>query len=137
MTEALTFEIISPAKVALKGEAELIIVPGSEGDLGAVKGRMPITLMLRAGVVYIMNNDNVSQRIFVDDGYAQIEAERLCILCENSLDFDDITADEIGSRLEKAEKNYNEAKDDNKAEAEKALNIAKALSYCYNNPSYR
>ncbi len=136
MTEALKFEIISPAKVALSGEAELVIVPGEEGDLGAVKGRMPITLMLRAGVIYIMNNDKVSSRIFVDDGYAQVEAERLCILCENSLNLEDISSDDIQQRLEEAEKYYNEAGDDNKESAEKALKVAKALSYCYHHPSY-
>ncbi len=136
MTEALKFEIISPAKITLKSEAELVIVPGEEGDFGAVKGRTPITLMLRAGVIYIINNDNVCSRIFVDGGYAQVESEHVCILCENSFSLEDISSDDIQKRLDEAQQNYKEANDDNKENAEKSLSIAKALSYCYHHPSY-
>ncbi len=137
MTEALTFEIISPAKVALSGEAELVVIPGSEGDLGAVKGRMPITMMLRAGVVYIMNNGEVSSRIFIHGGYAQVEPNHLSLLCEASFDLADISADDIRKRLEKAEQDCKDANDDDKEFAEKALHIAKTLDYCYHHPSYR
>ncbi len=138
MSEALKFDIISPSKIVLSDEAALVIVPGIEGDLGALKGRMPITLMLRAGVVYIMNDgSNVSQRIFVDGGYAQVEPEKLCILCESSLDLDHISESDIKERLEKAEQDYKNADDSNKELALKALETAKTLDYCFHNPSYR
>ena len=46
-------EIISPNEIVFEKEIDLVILPGSEGDLGILKDHMPFLTSVRVGIVYI------------------------------------------------------------------------------------
>lgn len=137
MAEQVKFEIISPAKLEASGQADMIIVPGAEGDLGLQAERMPIMLMLRPAVVYIFNGNTVAQRYFVKGGYAQFENNVARILCEDTFPMSDITADAANKRLADAQQNLKDAKDEtDKIIAKADVKAAEGLIYALNHPSY-
>ncbi len=119
MAEQVKYEIISPAKLEAEGQADMIIVPSVEGDLGLQAGRMPIMLMLRPAVVYIMNGNSVVDKVFVAGGYAQFENDVARILCEDCFSMKDITSEIANKKLSDAEKQFNEAEDGLEVESDK------------------
>lgn len=137
MAEQIKFEIISPAKLEASGQADMIIVPGAEGDLGLQAGRMPIMLMLRPAVVYVMNSNSVAEKFFVKGGYAQFENNVARILCEETLSMVEMNAEFTNKKLLAAQEKLKEAKDDtDKIIAEAEIKAAEGLIYAFNHPSY-
>lgn len=137
MAEQVKFEIISPAKLEASGQADMIIVPGVEGDLGLQAGRMPIMLMLRSAVVYIFNGTHVAQRYFVKNGYAQFENNIARVLCEETFSMDNVNTETVNTRLSAAQKQLHDAKDDtDKMIAHAEVEAAEGLVYAFNHPSY-
>ncbi len=47
------FELVSPDKLMFSGEAESVLVPGSEGDFVVLKDHAPVMAALRPGVIAI------------------------------------------------------------------------------------
>ncbi len=45
------FELVSPDKLVFSGQAESVLVPGSEGDFVVLKDHAPVMASLRPGVV--------------------------------------------------------------------------------------
>ena len=45
------FELVSPDKLVFSGEAQSVLVPGSEGDFVVLKDHAPVMASLRPGVV--------------------------------------------------------------------------------------
>jgi F-type H+-transporting ATPase subunit epsilon len=49
----LTLEIISPEKLLLSRPVDMVVIPGTEGDLGILPGHARLITGLRGGVVDI------------------------------------------------------------------------------------
>ena len=52
-------QIISPDKSVFDEEIEMVIVPGSEGDIGVLSNHMPLITSLRLGNIYIYRNKKI------------------------------------------------------------------------------
>ena len=64
MAQTFTFELVSPEKVLLAGEAEQVLLPGSEGDMTVLPGHAPLISTLRPGVVDVVLGGSKA-RVFV------------------------------------------------------------------------
>lgn len=69
---ALTVEIVTPAKVAWKGEVGEVQAPGVLGEFGVLPDHTPMLSVTRAGVVTLHGTDNGSQRMVVGAGFAEV-----------------------------------------------------------------
>ncbi|MFV0431138.1 MAG: ATP synthase F1 subunit epsilon [Alphaproteobacteria bacterium] len=137
MAEQIKFEIISPAKLEASGTADMVIVPGDEGDIGFQAGRMPIMLILRPSVVYIMNANSVSERIFVSGGYAQFEDDIVRVLCEECFPVTGVSLEDANQRLSQSQESLEKAEDEaGKTLAEAQVTAAQALIYALEKPAY-
>ena len=78
-------ELVSPEKLIFSEAVDMVVVPGEEGDFGALPGHAPFVCALRAGVVEVYQKDSVIQRIFVSDGFAEVTPERCTLLVEQGI----------------------------------------------------
>ncbi len=98
------YEIVSPKKLEQEATAHMVVIPSTEGDIGFLQDRMPIMLMLDAGVIYVMNaQQQVTDRIFTTGGYAQFEDNVLRVLCNESFNLDVISDAEIQAKIDQAQ----------------------------------
>lgn len=111
MAQTFTFELVSPEKVFLAGEAEQVQLPGSEGDMTILPGHSPLISTLRPGVVDVVLGGKKA-RVFVRDAFAQVEAERVTVLAEKAYDIADLTGANLSAELSKAEADLAAAKGD-------------------------
>jgi len=128
MADKVTFELVSPGRLLASEEVDMVVVPGEEGDFGVMPGHTPVLSTVRAGVVEIHNDGQVTKRLFVEGGFAEATAERCTVLAEEATPLDEITAEAANDRLAKAQEAFNGADDESRAAAEKELRTAKVLA---------
>jgi len=111
MAQTFTFELVSPERVLLAGEAEQVQLPGSEGDMTILPGHAPLVSTLRPGVIDVVMGGSKS-RFFVRQAFAQVEPDRLTVLAEKAQDVASLNAAAISAELSTAEAELAQAKTD-------------------------
>ena len=128
MAEQLTFDLVSPERLLLSTDVEMVVVPGDEGDFGVLAGHAPLVSTVRSGVIDVYESDSISDRIFVAGGFAEVVAGRCTVLAEEAINLNDVeksTVEERIRRNEQAIQNLNPGEDSNALEAD--LAVARAL----------
>jgi F-type H+-transporting ATPase subunit epsilon len=90
MAEKVAFELVSPERLLLSKPVDMVVVPGSEGDFGVLKGHAPLLSTLRFGVIDVHEDGQVSERIFVAGGFAEVTGERCTVLAEEAMRLADL-----------------------------------------------
>jgi F-type H+-transporting ATPase subunit epsilon len=117
-----------PERELLATEADMVVVPGSEGDFGVLHGHAPLISTVRAGVLEVMQGNKAEQRFLVAGGFAEVTPERCTVLADEAMPFESVTADQLADRERRAQEELTDAATDaEKATAEKALAVAKDL----------
>ncbi|WP_072395887.1 F0F1 ATP synthase subunit epsilon [Hyphomicrobium sp. CS1GBMeth3] len=111
MAQTFTFELVSPEKVLLSGEAEQVLLPGAEGDMTVLPGHSPLISTLRPGVVDVVLGGSKAS-VFVRQAFAQVEPERVTVLAEKAVDVAELTGAALSEALSQAEADLASAKDD-------------------------
>lgn len=111
MAGTFQFELVTPERLLLAGEAEQVVIPGVEGDFAVLSGHAPVISTLRAGILEITMTD-AKRRVFVKKGVAEADSERLTILAQTAVDVDEFDSQHIADELKVAEAELAEAQDD-------------------------
>ena len=86
MAEKIAFEMVSPERLLLADEADMVTVPGSEGEFGVLAGHMPLISTLRPGVIDIRGGVATGDsRFFVLGGFAEVNPRKLTVLAEEAI----------------------------------------------------
>lgn len=128
----IAFHIATPSAQLYCADADMVLVPASEGDMGIMAGHSPMITLLRAGTVVVQDGDTKT-RVFIDGGFMEITPDAITILAESGAMVSDLDADTVKTKLVDAESAYaNDASDSNKT----TLDIAKAKHAELSNPQY-
>jgi F-type H+-transporting ATPase subunit epsilon len=79
----LALEIIGPEKLLLARPVDMVVIPGTEGDLGILPGHSKMITSLRGGLVDIYENDKITDRFFVSGGFAEITETQCAVLADS------------------------------------------------------
>jgi F-type H+-transporting ATPase subunit epsilon len=101
-------EIVSPEKLLVSRNVEMVVMPGYEGDLAAMEKHAPMITLLRGGVITIYEGGNPTDRFFVGGGFAEITPDRCTILADDVMPVSDLTTADAQSRLQSAEAAWTE-----------------------------
>ena len=99
---AYPVELITPEGVAFAGDAEILVVPGSAGELGILANHAPLVSLLSPGETRITDEQGAVKRYATDDGYVQVRSNRAVVLVGEALDAESIDAGEASRRVEEA-----------------------------------
>ncbi|MCA1908141.1 MAG: ATP synthase F1 subunit epsilon, partial [Magnetospirillum sp.] len=91
MAEKIKFELVSPAKLLVSEAVDMVVVPGSEGDFGALALHAPMITTVRPGVIDVHDGGKVGKRIFVAGGFAEVNEERVTVLAEEAIPVGEIS----------------------------------------------
>lgn len=128
MAETLEFELVSPEKLLISEAVEMVVVPGSEGNFGALPQHAPMLSTVRPGVIDVYKGGKVADRIFVAGGFAEVNQERCTVLAEEAVRVADLTADGVQARLQAARDAFQEADGvTEKTLAQSRIKIAEAM----------
>jgi len=108
------FELVSPDKLMFSGEAESVLVPGSEGDFVVLKDHAPVMAALKPGVIAIEDAAGKHNRIFVRGGFADVGPTGLIVLAETALPEGELDAARLDQEIRDTEEDLADAPDDQK-----------------------
>ncbi len=102
-------EIVSPERLLLSRPVDMVVIPGSEGDMGVLEGHTPMIILLRGGTIDLYEGDRVIDRLFVDGGFAEVTPERCTVLANLAIPLAEVSKAEGERRLAEAEAAYEAA----------------------------
>jgi F-type H+-transporting ATPase subunit epsilon len=79
--EALRVSLISPAGSAFEGEADMVVVPAWDGEVGVLRGHAPMLVLLGSGDVRVRRGLK-EERFAVSGGFLQVIHNDVTILSE-------------------------------------------------------
>ena len=85
-------EIISPNEIVFEKEVDLVIFPGSEGDIGILKDHMPFLTSLRVGIVYIYLEKKIIETFLVTGGIVEVSQNRCSLLTEEIINTNSVSS---------------------------------------------
>ncbi|ABC22028.1 F0F1 ATP synthase subunit epsilon [Rhodospirillum rubrum] len=128
MAETTEFELVSPERLLFSEPVEMVVVPGTDGDFGAMPRHAPLLSTVRPGVISTYNGGKVQRRIFVAGGFAEVTEDRCTVLADEAFDLASLSEEAVRARLQAADDRLKEATSEaEKAEAAQAKAIAEAL----------
>ena len=119
MADKLSFELVAPERVLASAEADMVVLPGEDGDFGVLPEHAPLVSLLRSGTIRIYQGDEIERQVFVAGGFAEVNPKGLIVLAEAAEPLDEIEPDEARQRLKDAEEDLDDAKDPEDLERER------------------
>ena len=84
MADTTNLEIVTPSMVLVSEPVEMVVLPGSDGNIGALPKHSKVMSSLGRGVVDIFNDNKIVSRIMIDGGIAEINETSVVILAERA-----------------------------------------------------
>ena len=129
--DKVLFELVAPERLLASERVDMVVVPGAEGDFGVLPRHAPVLSVLRPGVVDLYQGNDVTTRIFVAGGFAEVNEEGCTVLAEEALPLAEIDAGRARQRLNDAEEDLRDAGDGTpepeRARLERAVEVARAM----------
>jgi F-type H+-transporting ATPase subunit epsilon len=81
--ERLTVAVIGPERLIYEGEADMVVAPAWDGEVGILRGHAPFLVLLGPGDLRIRRGDR-EQRFLLNGGFLQVVDDVVTILSERT-----------------------------------------------------
>lgn len=99
-------DVVSAEEHIFSGEAELVSLPGTSGELGIMPGHLPLITLIRPGFVRVhVPGEREPEQIFVAGGVLEVQPEQVTVLADTAVrskDLDEARAKEALAAAEAA-----------------------------------
>jgi F-type H+-transporting ATPase subunit epsilon len=107
LAEARTFDVslVTPDGPVFEGEAEMLIVPGADGEIGVLARHAPLLAMLKAGStrVHIKRERGEIHVFATGPGFFKVEQDRALALVDDAVNAKEIDEERARKQLEEAQ----------------------------------
>ncbi|MDC1172656.1 ATP synthase F1 subunit epsilon [Alphaproteobacteria bacterium] len=101
MAETTLFELVSPERLIISKDVSMVVVPGTEGLFGVLPRHTSMLSALAPGVIDIYEEDAITERVFVINGFAEVTGERCTVLAEDVIPIDKLNPEELEETIVK------------------------------------
>jgi len=123
----IQLEIVTPEKLAYSEEVETVVLPGVEGELGALSGHEPLMTMIDPGDLRVTHSGTV-HHLAVGEGFVEVTANKVTVLTDMALKEEEIDEKHVEEALERARKALDEKEEGSEEAAMLAATIQKSLA---------
>ena len=104
MAGTIRLEVVTPEKIVVSEEAQIVMAPGVLGEFGVLIGHTPFLTALKNGAVRFNDSKGDEHSIFVSGGFAEVLPDQVTILAESAERRRDIDVERARAALERAQK---------------------------------
>ena len=123
----VAFQLVAPERLLASAEVDMVVAPGAEGDFGVLPQHSLFMSVLRPGVIETYEGAEVTERIFVGGGFAEVNERGCTVLAEEAMPVAEIDLEQARRRLSDAQDDLRDARDDAaRARCEREIKIAEA-----------
>lgn len=119
MADKVAFELVAPERQLASVEADMVVVPGEEGDFGVLPNHAPFLSLLRPGVISVYQGDRVERRVFVGGGFAEVNEQGCTVLAEDAQPLEEVDLERAREDLRGAEEDLTAAREPSESERER------------------
>ena len=112
MADKIHFDLVSPERLLLSEDVDMVTLPGSEGYFGVLAGHAPVISSLRPGVIEVKGGETPDLRLFVRGGFAEVDARKVVVLAEEAIPLADFDLAALDQRIRDTEEDLVAAKTD-------------------------
>ena len=128
MAEKIHFDLVSPERMLMSEDVDMVTLPGADGDFGVLPGHAPVLSSLRPGVIAVKGGETPDLRLFVRGGFAEVDAEKVIVLAEEAVPLSEFDVAALDARIRDTEEDLAAAKSDaERAQITEALDHLKLL----------
>jgi F-type H+-transporting ATPase subunit epsilon len=127
MAHTIHVDIVSAEGQIFSGEAAMVFVPGSQGELGIAPRHAPLLSTLKAGEVRVQAENHEEQVFYVGVGALEVQPHLVTVLADTAArarDLDEAAAEAAKQRAEEAMRGRGDKMDIAEAQAELARAVA-------------
>jgi F-type H+-transporting ATPase subunit epsilon len=106
----IAFDLVSPERLLLSEDAEMVTIPGAEGEMGVMAGHMPLVSTLKPGIVDVKIVHGQHDKYFVSGGFAEVTAAKITVLAEEAIPLTHLNEETLRQRIIDAEEDIATAK---------------------------
>ena len=121
-------DVVSAEEQIFSGEAEFVVLPGIDGELGIYPRHTPLFTQIKPGAVRIKVPGQAQEElVFVQGGFLEVQPHKVTVLADTAIrahDLDEVKALEAKKRAEEAM--TNKESDESMASAQAELSAALA-----------
>ena len=108
----LLLEVVTPDRLVLSTQAEVVVCPGVEGQFGVLPGHIPFLSALDIGEMYYKAGGK-TEYLAVSGGFAEVTGEKVTIVAESAEVGREIDVERARRAQERAEKRLAATKTEN------------------------
>lgn len=75
-------EVITPSRRFYEGQVDMVEMNTTEGEIGVLSGHIPMTVIVKPGILNIYEQSGEEKRAALHAGFAEILPDRMTILAE-------------------------------------------------------
>jgi F-type H+-transporting ATPase subunit epsilon len=95
--------VVTPETTILETEADSVVFPAIDGEVGVLPKRMPMVARLGHGELRLKSNGLLSHRLFVSGGFAQVAGDVVTVLAGVAQSAEEIDVAQVQKHLATAE----------------------------------
>lgn len=104
MAANIHLEVVTPEKIVVSEEAQIVASPGSLGEFGVLSGHTPFLTTLKTGMIRYTDASGKENYVFVSGGFAEALPGKVTVLAESAEKSNDIDVKRAKEAFERAEK---------------------------------
>ncbi|NMA70023.1 MAG: F0F1 ATP synthase subunit epsilon [Desulfitobacterium sp.] len=111
MAGTFTFRVVSPEGNVLKEEAEFVVLPGNDGELGILQNHAPLISSLDIGVARYHQGDKI-RKLAISGGFVEVADNLVTVLANTAEPSEKIDIERAKKAKERAEKRLSHPSED-------------------------
>ncbi len=102
MSETIKLEVVTPEKIVVDGDAQIVMAPGILGEVGILIGHTPFLTTLKLGTLHYKDVDGTERVVYVNGGFLEALPDRVTILADSAERRRDIDKERAQAALERS-----------------------------------
>ncbi len=112
MTGTIHFDLVSPERLLLSDDVDMVTVPGADGYFGVLAGHAPVMAGLKPGIIEVKGGVQDGLRLFVRGGFAEVNPTHITVLAEEAMPLSEFDVAALEQRIKDTEEDLIAAKTD-------------------------
>jgi F-type H+-transporting ATPase subunit epsilon len=104
MAGNIHLEVVTPEKIVVSEEVQIVASPGSLGEFGVLSGHTPFLTALKSGIIRYTDTSGKEHYVFASGGFAEALPDKVTVLAEAAEKRSDVDLERAKAALERAEK---------------------------------
>jgi F-type H+-transporting ATPase subunit epsilon len=127
MAHTINVDIVSAEGEIFSGQAAMVFVPATQGEIGIAPRHAPLLTTLKAGEVRVQTPDGEEHGFYVGGGALEIQPQRVTVLADTALRARDLDEAAVLAAKQRAEEALRE-KGDEVSIAEAQAELVRAVA---------